>query len=297
MADASTDPYQDYLDFLDRFAGTQYYADLTEAQRQQAQTAADQWSQSFGLSQRQVANQEQQTKNTAAYQKGSLANESQSIANTHEYQTGQLALGNRSLDASINQFEKTFGLDQSRLGLSYLQTTAQLASTPSNYFELADFAAGASQRQDVPVFLQKLQAGVTSPSGMAAYGGTPQTLGVSGATSLLTGGTSGAATDAGATGGQSTDQNLKDALSVAKAMPPSQFGGLNAHDTAALNAIAQIYQRGPQALAPGSLENLSPTELALFESGGKRLGYDPTSWEQGYSRTRQPMTLASAAQA
>lgn len=284
--------YQDYLAFLERFQQTQYYKDLTEAQRQQVQTASDQWAQSFGLSQRGVANQEQQTANTAAYQGRSLDLQGRSLDNQFTLGQGQLALGNRQLDTNISQFEKTFGLDQGKLGLSYLQTAATLASTPKNYFELADFAAGASERQDVPVFLQKLQAGVTAPSGLSAYGGTPQTLGVGGASAMLTGGGT-----SNSTGNATTDPNLKDALAVAKAMPPSQMSGLNAHDSAALNAIAAIYHRGPQALASGSLESLSPVELSLFESGGKRLGFDPASWQQGYQRTRQPMSLASAAAA
>ena len=53
-----------------------------------------------------------------------------------------------------------------------------------------------------------------------------------------------------------------------------------------LNSIQGIAQRGAQALAPGSLEKLSPDEMSAFGSGLGAAGYTLPSFLQQYNASR-----------
>jgi hypothetical protein len=59
-----------------------------------------------------------------------------------------------------------------QLGLGWVTQAVEYASTPENYWKLADFQAGASERQDVPIALQNLMAGVQGAA-FQQPGGTP----------------------------------------------------------------------------------------------------------------------------
>lgn len=58
--------------------------------------------------------------------------------------------------------DQTHQVALGQLGLDYFTQDVKLRSTPRSWAQQADFEAGASSRQDVPVFLQNLAAGVAN---------------------------------------------------------------------------------------------------------------------------------------
>jgi hypothetical protein len=68
--------------------------------------------------------------------------------------------------------EGALQIQAGNLGLDYLKTAVEWASTPDNYYKLLDFEMGAKGRQDVPMYLQALEnaAGVR---GFGTPGGMP----------------------------------------------------------------------------------------------------------------------------
>jgi hypothetical protein len=137
----------------------------------------------------------------------------------------------------------------SQQGLDYLKYASSLGG-PADVFNQADFLRGANARGDVPTFLSALGSNTQLPTfqGAGSMAQTPMTAG--GMASSLTGGAGTTST------GYSTDQ--------------------------ALNQIGSIFKQGPTQLAQGSIEKLSPAELAIFQAGGTKLGYDPTAWLKAY---------------
>jgi hypothetical protein len=128
--------------------------------------------------------------------------------------------------------------------LNYLTQAAQL-NGPANVFDQASFLRGASSQPNMPSFLGALASNTQLPSfnGVGSQTATPVTM------QSLAGGLAG--------GGMNTDQ--------------------------ALSQIGSIFQKGPSQLAAGSIESLSPSELAMFKAGGAKLGYSPDDWLKQYA--------------
>jgi hypothetical protein len=128
--------------------------------------------------------------------------------------------------------------------LNYLTTAASL-NGPANVFDQASFLRGASSQPNMPSFLGALASNTQLPSfnGVGSQQATPVTM------QSLAGGLAG--------GGMNTDQ--------------------------ALSQIGSIFQKGPSQLAAGSIESLTPSELAVFKAGGAKLGYSPDDWLKQYA--------------
>jgi hypothetical protein len=89
------------------------------------------------------------------------------------------------------------------------------------------------------------------------------------------------------TGAQITQQTMGGNFG---APPPGLAGvqnamaGSNSYSTdQALQQIGSIFKAGPSQLAAGSIEKLTPSELAIFKAGGTKLGYSPDDWLKQYS--------------
>ena len=152
------------------------------------------------------------------------------------------------------------GIRSGQLGLGYLDTASQLRG-PENYLQAADFMRGASQRQDVPVFLQSLLSGGVLP-GFQAPGGSPQGLNMEGLMQQMGFG--------GAPGAGS---------------PP------NTQNNAFLAAVRAQNAKGLHTLAPGSLERLNPSELGVLKSASEYGGDGGPAWSfddllSGYKRAQ-----------
>jgi hypothetical protein len=128
--------------------------------------------------------------------------------------------------------------------LNYLTQAAQL-NGPANVFDQASFLRGASSQPNMPSFLGALSSNTSLPSfnGVGSQTATPVTM-----------------------------QSLTNSLSG---------GGMNTDQ--ALSQIGSIFQKGPSQLAAGSIESLSPSELAMFKAGGAKLGYSPDDWLKQYA--------------
>ena len=74
--------------------------------------------------------------------------------------------------------------------------------------------------------------------------------------------------------------------------PTSTSGGFS---DAALGAIAGILRTGGQGLGPQALEQLNPDELALIQSGAKKLGYSYPAFLSSYQQSRIGQGAAQAA--
>lgn len=139
------------------------------------------------------------------------------------------------------------GIRSGQLGLGYLDTASQLRG-PENYLQAADFMRGASQRQDVPVFLQSLMSGGVMP-GFQAPGGSPQGLNMQGLMQQM-----------GLGGAPGTGS------------PP------NTQNAAFLAAVRAQNAKGLHTLAPGTLERLNPTELGVYKSASEYGGDGGPAW-------------------
>lgn len=162
-------------------------------------------------------------------------------------------------------------MEGGKLGLGYLTTAANMRG-PENYLQQADFLRGASQRQDVPIFMQNLLTGVSN-AGFQAPGGAPAGLTMQGLIAKMTGG--GAAGGAGGSG------------------PTGQ-------DATFLQSVRDLAQRGLHSLQPGALERLSPTELGVLKSATEFSGDGGPAWSwddlmKQYSSSRIGQGSATAA--
>jgi hypothetical protein len=155
---------------------------------------------------------------------------------------------------AASEFSRNLAQQQAQFnstqGLNYLTTAASLGG-PSNVFNAADFLRGAQSTGQMPSFLGALASNTQLPSfnGVGSQTATPVTMG------SLAGGLTGA-TDTSSPG-YNTDQ--------------------------ALSQIGSIFQRGPSQLAAGSIERMTPSELAIFKAGGTKLGYSPDDWLKQYA--------------
>jgi hypothetical protein len=149
--------------------------------------------------------------------------------------------------------QQAFAQEQARagLGLQYLQSAAALGG-PENVFQSEAFLRGAAANPQLPAFLQSLQANTRMPV-FNAPGPAPNVLSAGSIANRLTGG----------------------AANTAGISP-----------TAALGAIQGINTAGAQKLAPGTLEQLTPDELASFGSGLKAVGGSLPAFLEQYRQSR-----------
>lgn len=217
-------------------------------------------------------------------------------------------------------------LQLSQLGLDYIKTGVEYASTPNNYWKLLDFQAGASQRQDVPLALQALSGSINQPAFQQAggqptpnnpndmfslLGFTPPTATAgSPPTSTVTAtGVSAppAASTIGAAGMQAVTQGAPSsntiapmsapqaaAMGVVQNVPPSSTAGWNPQDVSALNTIMGLYAN-PNQVAPGAWDSTDPVTKALTLSGIQRGGGDPRLFLDQLTKLRPNQGQSQAA--
>lgn len=157
-----------------------------------------------------------------------------------------------------SEFDRTFGLDQARLGYDVTNMGAQLRG-PENYYQAADFARGVAGQPETATFLNALQNN-TRMADFGAQGGlpNPETLGT---------------LQAKLTGGNSAG---------------------NAYHDNTLASIGNIAAKGAHQLGAGSLESLTDTERSLFSSGLDKLGIDKATFLNQYGRSRVGQGLGSS---
>ena len=153
------------------------------------------------------------------------------------------------------------GLQQQQTALDALKTAASLGG-PSSYVQAANYARGVQQTQ-VPEFMRNLISGVGAPAATGGVGlSAPKSFG--GIASQLSGG----ATPAG-----TSPSDLAQTLAMGK----------------------QLFTTGGAGLAPGSLENLSDTEMKMLGSVGSAVGADVPSFLRQYAASRIGQGAAQAA--
>jgi hypothetical protein len=245
-------------------ANSQFLNDLAEEQRRQAD-------QNYGLQKQQLDQQYQISLRSAK-------NASEVAAANKWYNQQQVQLAQQRLAEDQRQFNTKTGYD-------LLSTLSQLRG-PANYFQASDYSRGASQMPGTPTFLNALATNTSlNPTAYGQQGGVPTPESYSSLIAKLGGDVSGgtvnsqgyaqtpgAAASGGATSGQTQQNN-------------------------ALAAITGIAAKGAHQLAPGSLENLTPTEMGIFTSGLDKIGADVPTFLTQYSRSRvgNNYSLGSAA--
>jgi hypothetical protein len=167
---------------------------------------------------------------------------------------------------AASEFARNLSLQQGGLGQQYLATASQLQG-PQNTFQLSNYLRGAQGNPNVPTYLQNLQNNIGLPSFQAPGTTTPTPQSAAGLTSQL-----GYGVDAN---GNPTGQ---------QGQASSATPGWDYNQT--LNTIQGIAQRGGQALAPGTLERLSPDEMQAFGSGLGAAGYSLPSFLNQYQSSR-----------
>lgn len=134
-------------------------------------------------------------------------------------------------------------------GLGYLTAAAKMRG-PEDYLQQADFLRGASQRQDVPIFLQNLMNSVGGAA-FQAPGGAPQGATMASLVQKLGGG----------------------------ATVPGAAAGPSGQNASFLGAARSMAQQGFHRLAPGSLEALDPNELGVLKSAVEYSGDGGPAWD------------------
>jgi hypothetical protein len=203
------------------------------------------------------------------------------------------------LKQRAHEFEQTHALDIAKTATEYL-------STPDRFFQASDFLSmtnRAAQGQGPAPYGAN---GSPTPKTMADWNtlytgggspaGSPAPVPSGGKTSIYSGGGGGgsaapaAVTDGGGSGGgggataqQQNDPRMGAVQAVFKAMPPSEGGGMDDTDYAALTAAKAIYE---SPLRPGTLERMRPGQQAMLASAGKRLGYHVPDWQAQYNRNK-----------
>lgn len=186
----------------------------------------------------------------------------------------QIAIRNAKTAEEAQRIQKWYQeqqvrLAESRLGLDYLTTAAQMRG-PGDWAQFSDFLRGASQRQDVPVFVQALQNNTRMPAFQAA-GGQPTPASADALLAQMTGQGGGGAAAGGANN--------------------------RSQDEMAFSAIADIGARGANQLGGGALEQLLPEELQMLASGLERAGYSMPAFLTQYARSRVNNRVQDAARA
>jgi hypothetical protein len=194
----------------------------------------------------------------------------------------ELQIHQQDLQQRQLEFGQEFGLKRDQLGLDRAKAYTEYASTPSRLFMLGDLQDALTRAgqglgpqpygaagEPIPKTYEGFQAlaqppGVPSAPGGSGMLGSGQ-LGQPGATSGP--GPSGP----GPTYGSTTDPRTSAISSVLKASPPSDEYGLDANDSAALQAVQNIIKMR----RPGTLQRMRPGQQEAFMGGAARLGYVP----------------------
>jgi hypothetical protein len=183
------------------------------------------------------------------------------------YNEQQVAIARERLAQDDRHFQQTHALNQARLGYDVLGMAAQLRG-PENYYQAANFARGAANDPNTPVFLNALKTNSRMPDFGAQYGiPDPETLST---LSSKLGTTLGA-------GAPSSTANL---------IPGTGTTGAPPNSDNSLNQIRGLYAAGAHKLGAGSLEQLTDTELKLLKSGVDAIGGDFNTFMDQYRRSR-----------
>jgi hypothetical protein len=166
-----------------------------------------------------------------------------------------LAEQQRQYNAGLTEQQRQYNAG---LGMNYLTQAAQFAATDP--FALSDYLRGVQAGGQTPAFLSALQQGI-SPGGASGNVGP------------------------NATGATYYPDLLK---SLAGGGTP--YGQANS----ALTSIGDIYTKGANALATGSLESLTPNELQALQQGMNRLygSAAAPAFLQQYAASRPKQTAA-----
>lgn len=180
---------------------------------------------------------------------------------------------NKSLEQRIREADMQHSLSQGTLGLNYLQARASL-SGPGDWGEALDLQAGARQRQDVPIFFQRLADNVQSP-GFTGVGGVPKALSMqSMANSMTAGG-----------GASQADPRVKQASDILKAAGISEESGWDEKDISALNLVGQVLKQGANKSVQAWDTSSGDAQKGFLSLAGK-LGQSPSAWTEGIERAR-----------
>ena len=196
------------------------------------------------------------------------------------------------------QFDLTYGLNRDRFGLERADAYTKYAQTYDDIWALQDFkgALGDVGQGRAPA---SVAASATQPhaktwedfAALAGYSGLPNVQSgqsMQPSEGAMSGGYSTRAPDGsvvrgGPTGqaGAGTDPRVSAASAVMKALPPSESGGTDMQDWAALNAIKSLYF----GRKPGQVEALGPERRRIAQAGLRRAGYNPALVEEDRQRS------------
>lgn len=232
----------------------------------------------------------------------------------------ELAMYRRKLSGEGQEARPTFEREMfgAQMGARMMEQLAQLRG-PANYFQAAEYARGMSETPGTSSFLAALQNNARLP-GFGAQGGLPQKEDLGTLSAKLTG-TSGLSA-AGASDLQDPgfrywatqrgdDPNDPRNMAVYRSLRPEQIqeytalsggGGTSSprfgpQDSAYMAQLANIAAKGAHQLSPGALEQMTPTERALFGSGLDALGIDTSTFLSQYQRSRLNQGFGSTGQA
>jgi hypothetical protein len=239
-----------------------YQGSPTAAYQAQGQQEAQAWAQLYGYTPQLDANGQPIMPGAGGAGGTGTGANPQTLAS--QLQAAQLSgMYNGAPTETAREFNAQNALAQGQLGQQYLATAAQLQG-PQNTFQLSNYMRGAQGNPNVPVYLQNL-ANNTGTAAFQASGSTAPTPNSIGGLQSQMGG---------------ANQNYYTGQQGAGGTNP----GWDYNST--LNSINSIAQRGAQGLAPGSLERLSPDELAAFGSGLGAAGYSLPSFLNQYQNSR-----------
>lgn len=230
-------------------------------------------------------------------QKETTANNAQSIKNQY-----QVAMRNAKSEEERNAITKWYNeqqveLAKAKLGYDLLSTQASLKG-PADYVQAANYARGVSNSGGAG-FLSALQGNVR----MAGYGaqqGTPDAESLDTLTSKLTGSYSagtGGTTNASGTNGYRDSTGTTATTGGTTAAATTDTGTQSSDGSYFSNAAnlkqqaGNIYAAGAHKLTSGSLEQLTPTELALLKSGIDASGGDYSTFLDQYRKSRVGQTI------
>lgn len=220
----------------------------------------------------------------------------------------------RALLENARQFDAVHGLDIQKFdeskrqfglthGLDVAKAYTQYASTPDMMFARNDFVSalgrvgqglGPDRAIDrTPGPRAKTWQDFAALAQYPGPGGAQSTQGAPGAPASGTGAGPEAAGGGTVSGGgmvqgpdgswgpaPAPDPRLKAMRAVTEALPPSQAGGADDNDWAAINAITSLYKAGH----PGSVARLGPARQKIALAGLARAGYDPGLVQEEYDR-------------
>jgi len=191
--------------------------------------------------------------------------------------------GQQTQAAQLQAFNEA--MQQQGMGLQALQMASQLQG-PQNWVQAANFARGVSN-SNIPVFLQNMLSGTTSP---AAVGG-------SGLSNPLTLGSLAASLGAGKMSGPGNGNPNLMQLDAAGAPGAAAAGGAtgNSEQDRMFQMARDMFTQGGGALAPQTMESMTPTEKQMLQSLGGAVGADMPTFLQQYANSRIGQGAAQAA--